>query len=84
VALDTDLSVYKSYVAWGIPHAVIVDPQGKVAAVLSPGDMTYAVIDAILAGQTPHYPPLPPAAYFNPETAAEYFLKVGKEEAPER
>ena len=60
------------------PHAVNVDPEGEVAAVLSPEVTTCAVIDAVLAGQAPHYPPMPAAAYFNPETAAEYFLKVGE------
>lgn len=40
VALDTDVSVFKSYTAFGIPHAVVVDQAGIVAAVLSPGDLT--------------------------------------------
>jgi len=82
VVLDTDLSVYKSYFAFGIPHAVIVDQQGTVAAVLAPHDVNSEVIDAVLAGRRPSYPALTGEAYWNPETAAEYFLKVGQEEPP--
>lgn len=82
VALDRDLSVYKAYTAFGIPHAVVVDQKGIVAAVLNPSDLTDAVIDAVLAGRVPTYPPLTAEAYWNPDTAAHYFLKVGEEEPP--
>jgi thiol-disulfide isomerase/thioredoxin len=82
VALDTDVSVFKSYTAFGIPHAVVVDQRGIVAAVLSPSDLTEKVIDDVLAGRVPSYPALPPNAYWNPDTAAEYFIKVGQEEPP--
>jgi thiol-disulfide isomerase/thioredoxin len=84
VALDTDVSVFRAYTAFGIPHAVVVDQRGTVAAVLSPGDLTEKVIDDVLAGKAPSYPPLPPNAYWNPDTAAEYFIKVGQEEPPEK
>jgi thiol-disulfide isomerase/thioredoxin len=40
--------------------------------------------NAFLAGKTPTYPPLPPNAYFNPDTAAEYFMKVEQEPPPEQ
>jgi thiol-disulfide isomerase/thioredoxin len=79
IALDPKVAVFRSYTAFGIPHAVVVDEKGVVAAVLSPADLTGKVIDDVLAGKTPTYPPLPPNAYFNPETAAEYFMKVGAE-----
>jgi thiol-disulfide isomerase/thioredoxin len=82
IALDTNLSVYKAYSAFGIPHTVIVDGKGIVAAVLNPKDMTESVIDAVLAGKTPVYPPLTAEAYWNPETAAQYFLQVGQKEPP--
>ena len=84
IALDTDLSVYKDYTAFGIPHSVIVDQNGKVAAVLNPKDLTIAVIDAVLAGKSPSYPPLTAEAYWEPEGAAKYFLEVGKEEPPDK
>ena len=84
VALDTDLSVYKSYFAFGIPHAVIVDQKGTVAAVLSPHDVNTEVIDAVLEGKRPSYPALSGNAYWNPETASEYFLKVVQEEPPSK
>jgi hypothetical protein len=32
----------------------------------------------------PAYPPIKAEAYWNPETAAQYFLKVGREEPPEK
>jgi len=82
VALDTDLCVYKAYSAFGIPHAVVVDQKGTVAAVLNPSNVTDTVIDAVLGGTVPTYPPLSAEAYWNPETAAQYFLKVGQEEPP--
>jgi thiol-disulfide isomerase/thioredoxin len=82
IVLDTDLSVYKAYSAFGIPHAVVVDQGGVVAAVLNPKDLTEPVIDSILAGKPPVYPPLTADAYWNPETTAPYFLKVGQEEPP--
>lgn len=82
IALDTDLSVYKAYTAFGIPYTVVVDQKGIVAAVLNPEDLTERVIDAVLAGRVPAYPPLKAGAYWDPETAAQYFLKVGREEPP--
>ena len=82
IALDTDLSVYKAYTAWGIPYAVVVDQEGKVAAVLNPAHLTHSVIDSVLAGKAPAYPRLSGENYFDPETAAEYFLKLGQEEPP--
>ncbi len=82
IALDTDLSLYKAYTAFGIPYTVVVDQKGIVAAVLNPEDLTERVIDAVLAGRVPAYPPLKAGAYWDPETAAQYFLKVGREEPP--
>jgi len=82
IALDTDLSVYRDYTAFGIPYAVIVDQKGRVAAVLNPKDLTVAVIDAVLAGRVPTHPALTAEAYWEPENAAKYFLEVGQEEPP--
>lgn len=82
VVSDTSLSMYKSYTAFGIPYAVIVDQNGVVAAVLNPRNVDEGVIDAVLAGKSPVYPALTADSYWNPVTAAEYFLKVGKEGPP--
>jgi thiol-disulfide isomerase/thioredoxin len=82
IVLDTDLSVYRAYSAFGIPHAVVVDQDGVVAAILNPKNLTEPVINAVLAGKLPAYPPLTAEAYWNSETAAQYFLKVGQEEPP--
>ena len=82
VALDLKVTVFKSFTAFGIPHAVVVNQKGIVAAILSPGDLTEKVIDDVIAGRIPTYPALPANAYFNPDTAAEYFIKVGQEPLP--
>jgi thiol-disulfide isomerase/thioredoxin len=82
IALDPRDSVFRSYTAFVIPHAVVVNQKGIVAAAPSPGDLTEKVIDDVLAGRAPSYPALPPDAYFNPDTAAEYFMKVGPEPPP--
>jgi len=82
IALDMDLSMYRTYTAFGIPYAVVVDQNGKVAAVLNPKNLTESVIDAVLAGRVPSYPSLPAEAYWEPEMAAKYFLEVGQEEPP--
>jgi hypothetical protein len=76
--------VYKDTTAFGIPYAVVVDPHGKVAAVLNPKDLTVAVMDSILAGKAPSYPALTAEAYWEPEMAAKYFLQVGQEEPPDK
>jgi len=82
IALDTDLSVYKAYTAFGIPYTVVVDQNGRVAAVLNPKDLAEPVIDAVLAARVPSYPALTAEAYWEPEMAAKYFLQVGQEEPP--
>ena len=82
VALDLKVAVFKSFTAFGIPHAVVVNQKGIIAAVLSPGDLSEKVIDDVLAGRTPTYPALPANAYFNPDTAAEYFIGIGREPPP--
>ena len=84
IAVDMNLSMYKAYTAFGIPYSVIVDKQGIVAAALNPKDLNEHVIDAVLAGKTPVHPPLPADAYWDPETAAQYFSKVGQEGPPEK
>jgi thiol-disulfide isomerase/thioredoxin len=82
IALDANLSVYKDYTAFGIPYTVVVDQNGRVAAVLNPKGLTEAVIDAVSAGRVPTYPALKADSYWEPEMAAKYFLQVGQEEPP--
>jgi len=82
IVLDTSLIMFRSYTAFGIPHGVIIDRNGVVAAVLNPSEITTDIIDAVLKGRLPAVKPLPPEAYFNPETAAEYFKSVGREKPP--
>jgi uncharacterized protein (TIGR03435 family) len=51
VGLDTTKATFKNYGVRAIPHTVLVDPQGRVAAVTSPQNVTAAVLEDLLAGR---------------------------------
>ena len=53
VALDTDKSVFTAYGVRGIPHTVLIDPQGTVRAVTRPDDVDAAALSDLLAGKAP-------------------------------
>lgn len=53
VALDTDKSVFTAYGVRGIPHTVLIDPQGTVRAVTRPDDIDAAALADLLAGRAP-------------------------------
>ena len=53
VALDTDKSVFTAYGVRGIPHTVLIDPQGTVRAVTRPDDVDAAALADLLAGKAP-------------------------------
>ena len=53
VALDTDKSVFAAYGVHGIPHTVLIDPQGTVRAVTRPDDVDAAALADLLAGKAP-------------------------------
>ncbi len=51
VGLDSDRSVFDAYGVRGIPHTVLVDPNGTLIAATNPQDVTDAVLEEILAGK---------------------------------
>jgi uncharacterized protein (TIGR03435 family) len=51
VGLDTDGSVFTAYRPGGRPHTVVVDRDGKIAAITHPEDVTAGVLDDLLAGK---------------------------------
>ncbi|HVF59244.1 MAG TPA: TIGR03435 family protein [Thermoanaerobaculia bacterium] len=53
VALDTDKSVFTAYGVRGIPHTVLIDPQGTVRAVTRPDDVDAGALVDLLAGRAP-------------------------------
>ena len=71
VGIDHDLSTFSSFIAWGIPMSVVLDRNGKVAAVIHPKDLTAEVIRTVLAGRLPDVPPHP--GWDDPPGAAKYF-----------
>jgi uncharacterized protein (TIGR03435 family) len=53
VALDPDRSVFDAYGVRGIPHTVLIDPQGVVRAVTRPEDVDARAVRDLLAGKAP-------------------------------
>lgn len=51
VGLDPDRSVFDAYGVRGIPHTVLVGPDGTLIAATNPTDVTEAVLEEILAGK---------------------------------
>ena len=58
VGLDTDRSMLKAYGVTGIPHTVIVAPDGRIAAITYPTNVTGTVLD-VLAGKPAGIPEVP-------------------------
>jgi uncharacterized protein (TIGR03435 family) len=53
VGLDTDKSMFKDYGIKGIPHTVVVDKNGKIAAIIHPTRLTGQILQEVLAGKKP-------------------------------
>ena len=51
VGLDADKAMFKEYHITGIPHTVVVDKKGKIAAITHPSGMTEQVLKDVLAGK---------------------------------
>jgi len=51
VGLDTDRSMFKDYLISGIPHTVVVDQDGKIAAITYPSTLTAQHLKDALAGK---------------------------------
>lgn len=52
VGLDTDRSVFRALRVAGMPRTVIIDTEGKIAALTSPEQVTEQVLRDLLAGKT--------------------------------
>jgi uncharacterized protein (TIGR03435 family) len=51
VGLDTDRSMFKDYGITGIPHTVVVNQEGKIAAITHPSMLTAQHLKDVLAGK---------------------------------
>jgi uncharacterized protein (TIGR03435 family) len=51
VGLDDNKSTFKRYGITGIPHTVVVDKKGKIAAITHPSGMSAQVLKDVLAGK---------------------------------
>src|ERR1043166_3171637 len=51
IGLDTDKSMFKDYRVTGIPHTVVVDPKGIIAAITYPTFLTEQHLKDVLAGK---------------------------------
>jgi thiol-disulfide isomerase/thioredoxin len=71
VGIDDDLATFGSFVAWGIPMAIVLDRDGKVVAVLSPANLNAEIVRGVLAGKVPDAPQHP--GWDDPAGAAKYF-----------
>ena len=78
VGMDRGFTTFKSYRAWGIPMIVLVDGQGKVAAVMNPKDLKAAHITALLGGETLKFEAHP--GWPDPRGAEEYFRSLLEKE----
>lgn len=52
IGLDVDMWTFRAYSAGRVPHTVVVDTQGFVAAITKPQNVTEAVVRDLLAGKT--------------------------------
>lgn len=65
VGLDSDSSVFRAYKAGGRPHTVVLDRDGKIAAITYPQDVTAAVLEDLLAGKIVSLRPKPLASEYD-------------------
>jgi uncharacterized protein (TIGR03435 family) len=52
IGLDTDKSMFRAYGVTGIPHTVVVDQNGRIAAITNPTSLTEEHLTDLLAGKT--------------------------------
>ncbi len=77
IALDRDLSVFKSYNAWAIPKTVVIDQKGKLVAIVHPMYLDKELIEDLLLGKQPEKSNYKDDAYHDPEGAERQFRKMG-------
>ncbi len=76
IGIDNDFKMFKSFKAWGIPMAVIVNKKRKIACVIAPSLLTNDLIEQILVGEIPEVEQHP--GWPEPEGAEEYFRSLVK------
>jgi thiol-disulfide isomerase/thioredoxin len=76
IGLDNDFAMFRTFKAWGIPMAVIIDAKGKIAAVLHPNKLSEAVLNDVLTGTTPDVETARP--WSDPVGAEKYFRSLLK------
>ena len=82
IGLDNDFAMFRSFKAWGIPMAVIVNRKGRIACVLHPDNLSESVIDEVLAGKAPRVEPARP--WPDPKGAEQYFRSLVKKAGPDK
>jgi thiol-disulfide isomerase/thioredoxin len=71
VCIDKDFATFRSYKAWGIPMAVLVNKSGIIAAVVHPSRLTSEMIREVLSGATPRVEQA--HGWSDPKGAEQYF-----------
>jgi uncharacterized protein (TIGR03435 family) len=56
VVMDTAGSAFATYGIGTIPHTVVIDKQGKIAAITQPDKLTAEALDAVIEGRDPKLP----------------------------
>lgn len=54
VGLDPDWSMWQDYVVLGVPLAVVINPDGVIAAIVHPKDLSAPMLRDVIAGRTPN------------------------------
>jgi thiol-disulfide isomerase/thioredoxin len=80
IGLDRDFAMFRSFKAWGIPMAVVVGTNGRIAAVVHPKNLSESVLNEVLAGEVPRVDSAKP--WPDPEGAEQYFRSLLKRSHP--
>lgn len=54
VGLDPDWSMWQDYAVLGVPLAVVINPDGVIAAIVHPKDLSAPMLRDVIAGRTPN------------------------------
>jgi uncharacterized protein (TIGR03435 family) len=57
IGMDTASATWNAYQVGGVPHTVIVSPEGRIAAITHPTNVTAEAIEGLLAGKGIDLPP---------------------------
>ncbi len=79
IGLDTDGVMFKAYNVWGRPHTVLVDLQGKIAALIYPTSLNAGILERMLSELPPFPPPsqnIPSASTLKEAPATEPLVEL--------